>query len=229
MKIHRFYYSKKIEGDSFSITDKDIVHQITRVLKLTRGEKIELFDGNGTSFCATLTSLSKNEISLQLDEKKVSQRPKKHVALFFALLKKENTEYAIEKAVEVGVSDIIPITTSRTVKTGIKVERINSIIKEATEQSGRTYLPKLFEIMSFKDALLYAQEHFSRVVVFDPHGTTFLNGKEESVALFVGPEGGFTQEELLHAQSSKCEVVSLPTHTLRGETAAIISVYTALL
>lgn len=229
MKIHRFYFPHHISEDSLSITNKDLVHQLTRVLRLSQGEHIELFDGSGNCSEVEITLVSKNTIEVSVIKNTFTQPPKKHVALFFSILKKENTEYAIEKAVEVGVSEIIPIINSRTVKTDIKHERISSIIKEATEQSGRTYIPVLHDKMDFVNALDHAKKHFERVVVFDPRGTQFQSSDEKSVAIFVGPEGGFTQEELLLAQSKKCEVASLPTHVLRGETAAIISVYTALL
>lgn len=144
--------------------------------------------------------------------------------------KKENTELVIEKAVEIGVSEIVPVITSRTIKTGLKEERLLSVIKEATEQSGRTYLPELHEIMKFEEAILFAKKNFSRVVLFDPRGTPFTAKEESRVAVCVGPEvTGFTDEELAFAESHEVEICSLPTHILRGETAVIVGVYSALL
>lgn len=229
MKIHRFYYPHQIHGDTHSILDKELTHQMSRVLKLSDGEQIELFDGNGASYGATIESMTKNSVDISIIKVTQSKKPDREVCLFLSILKKENTEFAVEKAVEIGVSEIVPIITARTIKTGIKKDRLVSIIKEATEQSGRTYVPKLHESMDFDDALVYAKNNFDRTVLFDPKGTLFQSGKELKVAVIVGPEGGFTNEEILNAQSHGIEVCSLPTHILRGETAAIISVYSALL
>jgi 16S rRNA (uracil1498-N3)-methyltransferase len=229
MKIHRFLYPHLIEGTTHILTESELVHQINRVLKLEEGENIELFDGQGTSHSATLDKVSKNEITLTITNVTLHKKAPRDVVLFVSILKKENTELAIEKAVEIGVSQIIPIITSRTIKTGIKTERIHSIIKEATEQSGRTYLPQFHDSMDFADAIIFAKNNFARVVLFDPRGTPFIAKNESSVAVFVGPEGGFTDEELSVAKETGIEICSLPTHILRGETAVIVGVYSALL
>ncbi len=229
MKIHRFLYPHTLKGDLHTITDKVLVHQISRVLKLKNGEHIELFDGSGICTEVQIASLSKNEAVVTVIKTSAIKKPSKSVALFFSILKNIHTELAVEKAVEIGVSEIVPIISARTIKTGFKRPRIESIIKEATEQSGRAYLPHLHDTMNFESALDFAKNHFKRTVLFDPKGTLFQSGKETSVAVFIGPEGGFTDKEILTAQSKGIEVCSLPTHILRGETAAIISVYSALL
>ena len=229
MKIHRFYYPHNIPEGIHALVDVDIVHQIRNVLRLEPGETLELFDGNGHSYTGTVASLSKNSIDIDITNISLKEKSPRHVALFVSILKKENTELAIEKAVEIGVSEIVPIITSRTIKTGLKEERLLSVIKEATEQSGRTYLPELHEIMKFEEAILLAKKNFSRVVLFDPRGTPFTTKDESRVAVCVGPEGGFTDEELAFAESHEVEVCSLPTHILRGETAVIVGVYSALL
>lgn len=229
MKIHRFLYPYPVEGSTHSLTDSDIVHQITRVLRLEQDETIELFDGEGTVHIAQIRELNKKEVTVEILNTLHKEKPSRKVALFISILKKENTEIAIEKAVEIGAGEIVPIITSRTIKVGIKTERIESIIKEATEQSGRSYMPTFRDTMTFEDALEYGKSHFSRVVIFDPRGTPFFAKEEKSVAVFIGPEGGFTDQELELAREKNCEITSLPTHILRGETAAIIGVYSALL
>ncbi len=229
MKIHRFYYPHSIPEGIHTLVDTDIVHQVRNVLRLEPGEALELFDGNGHTYTGTLASLAKNSMDIEITNISFKEKPSRHIALFVSILKKENTELAIEKAVEIGVSEIIPIITSRTIKTGLKKERLLSVIKEATEQSGRTYLPELHEIIKFEDALLFAKKNFSRVVLFDPRGTPFTAKDGSRVAVCVGPEGGFTDDELAFAKSHEVEVCSLPTHILRGETAVIVGVYSALL
>ena len=141
------------------------------------------------------------------------------------LLKRENFELICQKATEIGIETITPLLTNRTVKTGFNRERIEKIIREASEQSGRTTLPKLNEPTTLAEAILSVTAGCS--VFFD------LSGKElpeqeyasEITSCFIGPEGGFTEEETEIARKAGLVIGSLGTLTLRGETAAIVASY----
>ena len=109
---------------------------------------------------AKILLLAKDKAELEILETiKNKNESENHVNLYCSILKKENFELAVQKAVEVGVKEIIPIITARTVKLGLNHERLNKIIKEAAEQSGRGVLPKLDEAIIFDEALKLAKEN----------------------------------------------------------------------
>jgi len=218
MKIHRFIGH---------IEDPEITRQIRNVLKLKVGEKIILGDGKGHDSLLEITHVDK-EIRYKLIETIETTKPKRQVNLYLAILKKENFELAVQKAVECGVSTITPIITERTIKTGLNFPRLEKIILEASEQCGRTTLPELFEIFDFSEAIdSYAEEK----IIFHTGENTkdyTANKDASSVNIFVGPEGGFTEKEILLAKERGYTSASLGPLTLRGETAAIIGTYRAV-
>jgi 16S rRNA (uracil1498-N3)-methyltransferase len=135
----------------------------------------------------------------------------------------------VQKATECGVKKIVPLISARTVKTGLKKERLEKIIKEASEQSGRGMLPALMETMSFSEALEQAKDN-EQNFFFDASGSSFADQvlNNNSVGIFVGPEGGWTSDEINLAKEKGCLLASLGQLILRGETAAIIASYFAV-
>ncbi len=217
MKIHRFI--GKIENPEIS-------RQIRDILKLQIGESIILSDGQGNDELLEITGVGK-EITYKSVKKLETELSKREVSLYLAILKKENFELAVQKAVECGVSQIAPVITERTVKTGLNIERLNKIMKEASEQSGRSILPTLSPIMNFKDAVATAKN--DEKIIFHLDGKEYVANKNaKSISIFVGPEGGFTEKEIELAKSSGFTVASLGNLTLRGETAAIVGTYRAV-
>ena len=193
------------------------------VLRLQIGEKIILGDGKGIEAEVTLEKIAKNKIIGRINKNVSARTPLagRTVNLYLAILKKENFELVVQKAVEVGVSNIIPIITERTIKTGLNIERLKKIILEASEQSGRSIVPTLSPILDFKDALKQGTG-----IIFHLGAEDYLPDKNaKEVSIFVGPEGGFTEKEVDLAKSSGYTVASLGPLTLRSETAAIIATY----
>ncbi len=214
MKIHRFIGNP---------ADPEISRQIKQVLKLKPGEQAIFSDGQGSD---ELMEYQGNS-AWKLLEKLEIERPIREVSLYLAILKKENFELAVQKAVECGVSKIIPMITERTVKTGLNIERLEKIIKEASEQSGRSILPALSPILNFKDALATSQD--GEKIIFHLGGNEYQADKNsKNISIFVGPEGGFTEKEIELAKNSGFSVSSLGNLTLRGETAAIVGTYRAV-
>lgn len=230
MKIHRFFYPGEIPDTNVAtITDRDLVHQITRVLKLTIGETLELVTGTGTDVRGTIEKLTKTQATIAILEKRANcVDPKKKLHLHLAILKRENFELAIAKAVECGVTDITPIVTKRTVKTGLNYERLNRILIEATEQSGRNKIPALHKQEDFEKSLESAKTHaLACLCHFGGKKLSELaqRADTQSVALYIGPEGGFTAEEIALAKEKELELLSLGDRVLRAETAAIVATY----
>jgi len=218
MKIHRFI------GD---LNDPEISSQIQKVLKLKTGEQVILSDGKGNDALVGLTSLGEM-IKYKEIQKLPPIIPPRKVHLYLAILKKENFELAVQKAVEAGVSSITPVITSRTIKTGLNEKRLEKIIKEASEQSGRSTLPILSPTLDFSPALAFASASEEKVLFHLTKESYVPEVSTKSVSLFIGPEGGFTPEEVKEAKEAGFKISSLGELTLRGETATIIATYRAV-
>jgi 16S rRNA (uracil1498-N3)-methyltransferase len=225
-KIHRFIDTFDLNKKELEITG-EIANQIIKVLKLKIGEKIELCDGKQISAIAEICKIDKKSVWVKIFKKDIIQKSGKEVNLFCAILKKENFELVVQKTTECGVSKIIPIITSRTVKTGLNLERLKKIAKEASEQSGRNDIPEILEPINFEESLKLINQKNSNIL-FNADGENFNsldNFQLSTFNLFIGPEGGWTPEEIQKAKSLNFKIASLGPFTLRAETAAIVATY----
>lgn len=226
MKIHRFINPAfNLDEKQLTITDTEILNQWVNVLRFKVGEKIMLCDGVGSESLATITQMSKDSIEVEILGKTSNQMQKK-VNLYCAILKKENFELVAQKAVEVGVNKIIPVTTDRTIKQNLRLDRLQKIVKEAAEQCGRAIVPQVDEIQNFLVAVETASKH-APTYIFDLTAIAEFKDekKPEEINIFIGPEGGFSEAEIDVAKQLGCKVVSLGKLVLRGETAAIVAVW----
>ena len=236
MKIHRFFVAGGFLPQvselpkSVTISDEELFHQWKNVLRFKVGERVVLCDGKGTDASATIVGYGKKSVEVSiLSLAKNESEPTRRVTLCCAALKRENFELIVQKAVEVGVSEIIPLITHRTIKTNIKRERLEKIAQEAAEQSGRGIVPVIHEIQSFDEALKTTEGSAS--YFFDFAGEDFSSLKSDSssaqVCLYIGPEGGWDDEERARAKASGLKIVNLGPRILRGETAAIVAAFVA--
>ena len=226
MKIHRFIINKNIREGVLEIEDKDLVKQIKSVLRLKEGDKVLISDGNMNEALTKIIKIKGDVLEVEVEKIESNKNePSANVSLFCAVLKRENFELVVQKATEVGVKEIFPIITSRTVKTGFKKDRLEKIIKEASEQSGRGIVPKLHEPIKFEEAFVKAKGMTN--LFFDLYGKKIENKKynREVIGIWIGPEGGWEKEELELAKENGFEIVSLGGLTLRAETAAIVASY----
>lgn len=229
MKIHRFIYPFSDTDRELHINDEALVKQLTRVLKFTKGETLILTNGAGLEAECEIVAIHKNAVDVTVNNmSETDEMDRKKVVLYAAVLKRENFEFIAQKVTEVGVSAIVPIITSRTVKTGLNENRLIKIIQEAVEQCGRTTIPTLFPVIPFEEALAHSIENNNKTVIFDMSGNAPYETGNDIVGAFIGPEGGWTEEEIAHAREKGAEVWSLGETTLRGETAAIIASYISL-
>lgn len=221
MKIHRFIGDFKLMQNELEITG-EIAHQIIKVLKLEKGEKIELCDGKGLNALCIIRSMRKNSLVVEVEMVGEDEVETKKVSLYCAVLKKENFELVVQKATECGVSKIIPIITSRTVKTGLSIERLKKIAKEAAEQSGRSTVPEISEPIEYIKSL---EQVNGKNILFDISGEPLKEKNYSETNIWIGPEGGWTPDEIQKAKTAGFQIASLGKNTLRGETAAIIATY----
>jgi 16S rRNA (uracil1498-N3)-methyltransferase len=226
MKVHRFY-TKESPGESFVIRDPELLHQLTRVLHLSPHETVVFFNGDGMEWQGKIVEIRKDMIEFKRESLLPNQRdPEKMIHLYAAVLKRENFDWIVEKATEVGARSIHPILTERTVKLKLNPERLLKIAQEAAEQSGRGIIPQIEPVISARAAFSGApgQKFF-----LEPDGEVFPSETPSELSLFVGPEGGWSEAERALAREEGCVPVRLGSTILRAETAAVIAVYRALL
>lgn len=228
MRLHRFFIKEKIPSKGeLSVTNETLLNQWRNVLRMEEGSNIVLFDGNGSESLCEFVSLTKKNALLKLLETKKGLAPSREVTLYIALIKKDNFELVLEKATELGVAHIIPVQADRSEKKGVNYERAQKILREASEQSGRSSVPTIGEIADIKK--LQSED----VVVFDPRGQIsarkyFTENTTAPVSLFIGPEGGFTDAEMESFHAQNLPIVSTGTQILRAETAVIVALTLAL-
>jgi len=228
MRLHRFIGNFSFNTKIFKISDLDVLNQIRNVLRLKSGEEIILSDGNGSEARVRIMNFEKNSFEVEILESFYNiNEPKKKCLLYCAVLKRENFELVVQKATEAGVSEIFPLITDRTIKLNIRQDRLEKIIREAAEQSGRGIVPILHEPIKLEDAIKNSTTNNN--FIFDVSGTDVsLSEKDrqnDQVNIWIGPEGGWTVNELSLAKSSGFKVLSLGRLTLRAETAAIVATY----
>ena len=261
MRLHRFYVEQKIgEAGEITLADSELIHQMVSVFRFHIGNKVSLFDGTGFEYEVEIILINKKEVKLNILKalKKNSEnnmKQNKNVSLYLALIKKGNFELAAEKCTEVGVSEIHPIISERSEKKDLNIERLNKIVKEASEQSGRVTLPEVFNITDLEKAVTQAVAEGRVCVTFhtDADASTApspfnrplashhipsqtqdsslekeeIDGRHQ-VATFIGPEGGWTEAEMELFRKNNFKILSLGSNILRAETAAMIAAWKIL-
>lgn len=248
---HRFFIDFEI-GDSqrAELVDKDLLHQLISVFRAKLGDEILLLDNSGFEYSGTIKGISKKEIIVQINNKAEGKKPNIEINLFQSLLKKDNLEFVFEKCTEVGVARFVPVLAEHSIKFNLNNERLRKIVKEASEQCGRAKLPKTEEIMSFEKSVEFAMSDKDAVnFIFHEGRRALIDGARHDSAeskccdklscdflknfnspagglkfnLFIGPEGGFSNQEIELAKKNNFYVLSLGDLVLRAETAAIVS------
>lgn len=228
MKLHRFFVEQKIPGSGeFSVMNETLLNQWRNVLRMEVGSKVVLFDGGGDEVLCEFVSLTKKEAKVKVLERKAGLMPVREIALCMALIKKDNFELVLEKATELGVSRIVPVQADRSEKKGVNYERAQKILREAAEQSGRAIVPTLGEVVGLEKI------PSDGLVVFDPQGEVsarefFATHTSAPISILIGPEGGFTDNEIESFKSRNIPIVATGTQILRAETAAIVALTLAL-
>jgi 16S rRNA (uracil1498-N3)-methyltransferase len=228
MKLHRFFSPEKIDdgmsqmvGSSIAYTDAS--HQWQKVLRFNRGERVILFDGSGYDVVCEIEDYQGQTVVLRVVEKKENKiKAVRKIVLYAALVKKDTFEWIVQKATELGVSDIVPVLAERSEKKNINSGRLEKIIIEAAEQSGRGTLPRLHAEISCKEAL---SGNHPQSILFDPLGKKItaeeIKNMPDTIGVFIGPEGGWSPHEIKAFEDAGIVVRSLGPQILRTETAAV--------
>ncbi len=228
MRLHRFFTEFNYNDSEVIIHDSELTHQLVNVFRMKKGDRLILCDGALHEVTTEIEEFGKDFFQAKVIERATNKNePTIRVVLYCAVLKREHFEMVVEKAVECGVSEIVPMITERTIKSGLNLERLQKIAKEAAEQSGRGIIPIVHDIVLFEAALRDAKKN-SENIIFDFGGDPLSSTEpaiKRTVGIFIGPEGGFSPEEVKNAEENDILIRSLGARTLRGETAAIIATY----
>ncbi len=237
--MYRFFVtSGAIEGETLTVAGPD-AHHMSHVLRMKAGEDFEAADETGRVFTCRIESFEPDQDNIAvrariLFSEQSGSELKSRITLYQGLPKFEKMELIIQKAVELGASEIVPVATARTVvkldakKAASKRERWQAIAGAAAKQSKRSVIPEVAPVMSFKEALERAAA-LDRVLIPYEKAEGIAGTKEllsaiksgESVGVFIGPEGGFEEREVEEAVRFGAKALTLGPRILRCETAAI--------
>lgn len=225
MRLHRFLVEQSLDEPLISITDSTLLHQWSRVLRYKGGEALILINGKGRTVTGTLRSVSSKEAWVDVRSSTEEPEETPSLTLFFSPLRRELTELVFQKGTELGVSTFQPILCDRTVRGGFHAERALRILKEATEQSGRVWMPNVQAPISFTEALRMNTASRTYIASLAQQASQAdATRRAEHLALFVGPEGGWADGEESLAEQAGCVPLRLSAHVLRAETACIAGV-----
>ncbi len=231
---HFFVSPQQVKEEKIYVEGSDVNH-IKNVLRMKLGEKLTVNDGEGWQYLCEVESYESDMAVLHIVEKsKAETELSSRIYLFQGLPKQDKMELIVQKAVELGAYQVIPVSTKRAVvkldakKAGKKVERWQQIAVSAAKQAGRGIVPTVGEVCTYAQALKMAEE---LDVVLIPY--ELAEGIEEtkkiiagirpgqSVGVFIGPEGGFEEEEVKLAMEAGAKPVTLGRRILRTETAGL--------
>jgi 16S rRNA (uracil1498-N3)-methyltransferase len=219
---------KNIDGAKASITGTDYKH-IVKVLRMKEGDAITLFDENSIEYEGRISKVGSKEITVDIvSSRKVETDSPLRITLMQGLPKGDKMDYIVEKATEIGVHAIVPVVTERSqVRTADKKKRWERIAVEASKQCGRTKPPAIENTLNFFEAIKYKQGNALAIILHVGSQVSlkdFLNNPLQhptDIIVLIGPEGGFTEKEVLLATELGFTSLGLGPRTLRTETAGL--------
>ena len=224
----RFYVESPICESSVRV-DGDSAHHILNVMRMQTGDELVLFDGQGSEFLTRITKTGKRDLWVDVLEKRnISRELEHHLILAVALPKGDRQKTLVEKLVELGVSQLIPLQTKRgvAIPNSKTIGKLQRRVIEASKQCGRNRLMVISEAETFSDLVERPAASSEMRLITDPYANTTIEsvcaGSEPlSTIVLVGPEGGFTDEETALAEQNGWSAVVFGMTVLRVETAAM--------
>lgn len=231
-----FVEDERIGQDKIRIQGADAGH-ISHVLRMKPGEKIRVSGEGGKTYFCHITGITKDEVTAAIDSVDIRETEFPHkVSLFQGLPKGDKMELVIQKAVELGVYEVIPVTMKNCVvkldekKAAGKVKRWQAIAESAAKQCKRTMIPEVLAPMPWKEALKKARELDVTLVPYEnergmQQTRDVIRSVKEgaSIGIMIGPEGGYAAEEIEAVQGDHLHRISLGNRILRTETAGLVT------
>ncbi len=230
--MQRFFIDSEIHLNSLIKLSAEIEHQCKRVLRYQEDQEVELVDLLQNCVIASL-HFKEDGLYAQIEKILDIKESGIKIVLIQALIKKDKWEFVLQKATELGVSEIVPLMTHRTVvkwtekELNHKLNRDGKIIKEAAEQSERLSIPKLYPPVKISDLKDYLQD--ANFVAYENENKVQLKhslSPQKSYSVVIGPEGGFTHEEIHSLNDLGFKSVGLGPRILRAETASLVAINT---
>lgn len=231
--MHRFYVEPPLPAAGIYTLSGDAAHRIGRVLRMSPGERLRLFDGSGREVEGVIAGMTGGAVTVALADELPPARPEPQLHLYQALIRPNRFEWLLEKAAELGAALVQPVVSERSqvrpAEFGpAKAARWRRILLAAAEQCGRRTLPALSAPLQFAPALRRAPGPIM-LPWEEVRGDAPLLGDalrqhgspSAPVSIFIGPEGGFTLAEAAMARDRGAVLVSLGPRVLRAETAAL--------
>lgn len=240
--MRRFFTEEENIKENQVTVKGDEARHIIQVLRAKKGNKIKVFTGEGREYLIEIIGVNKKEVVGNiLEQAEVKTEPGVSITLVQGIPKSDKMAFILQKTTELGVKRIIPVITERTIvrlnreKARVRRNRWQRIVLEAAKQSGRAVIPKVDEIVTFLQSLNSVGKESLKLIPWEEEETTSLKEVLEHhtshtphptshITIFIGPEGGFTSEEVRRAKGIGAIPVSLGPRLLRTETASLTTV-----
>ena len=236
--MHRFFVPPAWLGSDPLVLHRPLTHQLSRVLRMRPGEHIVLLDNSGWAYEVVLETIAPDRATARLVARMQPETETAiHLTLCQSLTREKKFDWVLQKGTELGVAAFVPLITEHSLLgetmrlSATKLDRWQRIVTEAAEQSGRACVPEVARPMSFVEACASIGDGTLGLVACVGEGAVslrrILEGERrpwEKIRLFIGPEGGFSPEEMAGARDAGLRLISLGPRILRTETAGIVAI-----
>ena len=232
MRIPRIFTSQDLSAPLQVQLEKDAANHVSRVLRMSQGQQVELFNGDGHSYLGEISTLERNQVFVDINEAlRNNNESPLTIHLYQGVSRGDKMDLTLQKGVELGVKEFTPLITERC---GVKLdekrwqkkhEHWQKVIESACEQCGRNIIPTLHPAIKLQAALEQLTSNSFFMHPDASHSFKSINADTQSeLQLWVGPEGGFSDEEINWVETHGCKPVRLGPRVQRTETAALAAV-----
>lgn len=222
-----FFYEEDLFNDHHLTLSEETSKHCIQVLRMKEGNLLQLTDGRGNLVTAQITTADKKHCIVIIEEKKFFEQASQKNSIAISLLKNSNRfEWFLEKATEIGITEIIPLLCARTERQHFRFERMNNIVLSAMLQSQQVWLPFLYKPQTFEKVVTssnYQQKLIAHCENTDNKKRITSVAASNEIQLLIGPEGDFTAHEIELALKNNFMPVSLGKTRLRSETAGVVA------
>lgn len=227
MSLPLFYVDHTLPDNGRIVLSEDTSRHVVQVLRMKTGERLQLTDGKGNLWLTSVVDDHKKKTEVQIEKHVFKPAPSQKLAIAICLVKNNSRfEWFLEKATEIGITEIIPLLSDRTEKQHFRYDRMKGILISAMLQSQQVWMPHLHEPLGFSKVVqqnTYEQKFVGHCEEGNKQTLAGSVDKSRSALMLIGPEGDFTKEEIALALDNNFIPVTLGDTRLRTETAGIVA------